>query len=333
MRIKPAVTLFILLLIGITSFLAVTYFHPRDQRLAPKGVISAENNSTGQQAKQSQLNNQKGNRRRFDFTPEIPVNGVLKGVVEIGATGFNSFVIHIDRQNRWEVVAKDFGVSLVYEGQATAEKIQGGIDKHISNMFDNAVSRENIHFLMSSGAQKQASSSKILSGLKNKGYLINTVTADQEGRFGFLATVPLPFRDSSFMVDIGSGNTKISWQEGGNLKTMEAPGAKYYEKNQADEAVYTQVKQQLSSIPPEKRKVCFIIGGVPFMLAEQSRSGEERYTVLNTPGSYKASNKRMASGLNIYRAISDATNCNMFVFDWDSNFVIGYLLSLNEAPK
>jgi hypothetical protein len=140
--------------------------------------------------------------------------------------------------------------------------------------------------------------------------------------------VPPNYQDDSFLVDIGSGNTKISWQEGGNLKSLELPGAKYFQDGVSDESVYKQVKEALSAIPASKRNVGFIIGGVPFSLAKQSRKGEERYTVLNAPDSYKAKDKKMTSGLNIYKGIKDATNCDTFVFDWDANFTIGFLLSL-----
>ena len=111
---------------------------------------------------------------------------------------------------------------------------------------------------------------------------------------------------------------------------MELPGAKYYEKGTSDEQVYDEVKKQAAKIPEGKRNVGFIIGGVPFTLAKQHRKGEERYTVLKAPSSYKAEDKKMASGLNIYKAFIDATNTDTFVFDWDANFTIGFLLSLNK---
>jgi len=162
------------------------------------------------------------------------------------------------------------------------------------------------------------------------GYVVNNVTAEQEGKFGFNATVPPAFADNSFLVDIGSGNTKISWQENGTLRSIELPGAKYYEKGTSDEQVYNDVKVQVSKIPENKRNVGFILGGVPFTLANQHRNGEERYTVLKAPQTYKAADKKMASGLNIYRAITDATGTDTFVFDWDANFTIGFLLSLRK---
>jgi len=51
---------------------------------------------------------------------------------------------------------------------------------------------------------------------------------------------------------------------------------------------------------------------------------------LKAPQSYEAADKKMASGLNIYKAIADATQTDTFVFDWDANFTIGFLLSLNK---
>lgn len=38
----------------------------------------------------------------------------------------------------------------------------------------------------------------------------------------------------------------------------------------------------------------------------------------------------MGAGLNIYKAIADATGTDTFVFDWDANFTIGFLLGLRK---
>jgi hypothetical protein len=268
--------------------------------------------------------------REFNYTPEKPQNGTLRGVVEVGATGFNSFVINMDNQKRWEIVSKDFGESLAYEGLATTEDIRAGLKKYLSAMFDKGVAKNNMHFVISSGAQKEPKTGIVSNELKKMGYVVNNVNAEQEAKFGLRATVPPPFADNSFMVDIGSGNTKISWDENGSLKTLELPGAKYYQDGITDDDVYNQVKSQIARIPEGKRNVGFILGGVPFTLAKQHRKGEERYTVLKAPQSYKSVDKKMASGLNIYKAIVDGTNTDTFVFDWDANFTIGFLLSLNK---
>ena len=143
-------------------------------------------------------------------------------------------------------------------------------------MFDKGVSKNNMHFVISSGAQKEPKTTTIANELKKMGYVVNLVTPEQEGKFAFKATVPPQFADNSFLVDIGSGNTKVSWQEGSSLRAFELPGAKYYEKGSSDDAVYNEVRTQAAKIPESKRNVCFILGGVPFTLAKQARQDEDR---------------------------------------------------------
>jgi hypothetical protein len=77
-----------------------------------------------------------------------------------------------------------------------------------------------------------------------------------------------------------------------------------------------------------QRKTCFIIGGAPFSMAKQVRNGKERYTILKAPKDYKMDDAKGKAGVNIYKAIKDATGCEQFVFDWDANFTIGFLLNL-----
>jgi hypothetical protein len=213
---------------------------------------------------------------------------------------------------------------------ATTDDIRLGLKKYLASMFDKGVSKNNMHFVVSSGAQKEPKTTTIINELKKMGYVVNAVTADQEAKFALKATVPPPFQDNSFLVDIGSGNTKVSWEENGSLKAIELPGAKYYEKGIPDDAVYNEAKQQAAKIPEGKRNVGFILGGVPFTLAKQHRKDDERYTVLKIPENYKATDKKMAAGLNIYKALVDGTHTDTFVFDWDANFTIGFLLSLNR---
>lgn len=268
-------------------------------------------------------------KRTFNYQPEKPVNGEYKGVIEVGASGFNSFVVNIDKQNHWEIISKDFGKSFVYEGLANTEDIRKGLKDYIGTMFDKGVKSKNIHFVISSGAQKEPKTAVIVSELKKMGFVVNLVTAEQEGKLALKCVLPPSYQDNSFVVDIGSGNTKISWVSG-ETKSLEAPGAKYYEKNLKDEDVYTEVKTLTAKIPAANREICFIIGGVPFELAQQTRTGEERFTVLNNPETYNTDKVKIKSGVNIYKAIKDATNCDTFVFDWDANFTIGFLLSLNK---
>jgi hypothetical protein len=266
-------------------------------------------------------------KRTFNYTPEKPVDGEYKGVVEVGASGFNSFVVNIDKEKRWEIISKDFGKSFVYEGMASTADIRTGLKDYIGAMFDKGVKSKNIHFVISSGAQKEPKTAVISSELKKMGYVVNLVTAEQEGKLALKCVLPKAYYDNSFVVDIGSGNTKISWMKG-DVQSAEAPGAKYYEKEMKDDAVYSQVKTVAEKIPAANRDICFIIGGVPFELAKQTRNGEERFTVLNNPDKYSTDKIKVKSGVNIYKAIKDATNCDTFVFDWDANFTIGFLLAI-----
>ena len=341
MKLKPGGKIAIFLVLGGLAFFLNKNYLPQDKAVVATSATTTtgrgsdgsttsdnvEANSGNQQTKSANTN-AKTENRTFDYTPEKPVNGKLRGVVEVGATGFNSFVINMDNQKRWEIVSKDFGESLAYEGLATTDDIRSGLKKYLARMFEKGVLKTDMHFVISSGAQKEPKTTLISNELKKMGYVVNLVTPEQEGKLAFKATVPPSFQDNSFLVDIGSGNTKVSWQEGANLKALELPGAKYYEKGTSNDAVYNQVKGQGAKIPEGKRNVGFIIGGVPFTLAKQTRNGEERYTVLNAANTYKAEDKKMEAGLNIYKGLVDATKCDTFVFDWDANFTIGFLLSL-----
>jgi hypothetical protein len=264
----------------------------------------------------------------FTYTPPAPNGGTKRGVVVVGAAGFDSFIITMDDQKNYRVDKKEFGTSLVKEGMSSDQDIREGLKSYIAKMLNDGVNGKNIHFVVSSGAQKAPQTQTFIKGLKSLGYVVNPVSASQEGKFGFEAAVPKPFRSNAFMVDIGSGNTKISWMQNGQLKSVETHGAKYFQDGLADSKVYTDILEKAAQIPEASRKTCFIIGGVPFELAKQGRKGEERYTVLNAPESYKAANEKQKAGLNILKAIDQATGSPKTVFDWDANFTIGFLLNL-----
>jgi hypothetical protein len=268
------------------------------------------------------------NGSSFSYTPPAPVNGKLKGVVELGASGFNSFIIKVDEQKNWSLEKAEFGNSLVLENMASDDDIRAGLKKYIGGMLDFGVGGKDIHFVVSSGAVKAENTQKIISVLKQLNYYVNTVTAEQEGILGLKSVLPPSYENNSFVVDIGSGNTKISWKENGKLKSLESYGAKYFQNNVDDKKVYDEVLAKAKQIPESNRQTCFIIGGVPFELAKAVRKGEERYTLLNAPDAYKLDNAKSKAGLNIYKAIADATETKQFVFDWNANFTIGFLLDL-----
>ncbi|MDB5242371.1 MAG: hypothetical protein JWP57_2996 [Spirosoma sp.] len=269
-----------------------------------------------------------GPRPAFTYTPPAPQNGKLKGVVELGASGFNSFIIRIDDQKRWKLEKAEFGNSLVMENMASDADIRTGLKSYIGKMLDFGVGGRDIHFVVSSGAIKAEGTQKIIRALKSLNYVVNTVTPEKEGALGLRSVLPADYEENSYVVDIGSGNTKISWKEGGTTRALETYGAKYYENNTSDETVAAEVKAKAKQIPADHRKTCFIIGGVPFELAKAVRKNKERYTTLDAPSAYKLENAKSKAGLVIYKSIAEATGTNQFVFDWDANFTIGYLLTL-----
>jgi len=265
----------------------------------------------------------------FTYTPPVPVDGKLKGVVELGASGFNSFIITVDKEKRWKLEKSEFGNSLVTENMATDEDVRIGLKKYIGTMLDYGVGSKDIHFVVSSGAAKADVTTKITRVLKSLGYVVNQVTPEQEGQLALKSVLPAEYADKAFVVDIGSGNTKISWISGGKISALESYGAKYFQDGTDDQKVYQEVSAKAKQVPANLRNTCFIIGGVPFEMAKEVRKGKERYTTLSAPLAYsKLTNAKSKAGVNIYKAVTDATGCQQFVFDWDANFTIGFLLGL-----
>lgn len=310
-------------------FFAVRYFFPNLGKSDTDSPAQTEQTSSGGDQNAGTDTGKPGptfTPTPFNYTAPAPVGGKLKGVVELGATGFNSFIIRIDDKKNWKLEKAEFGVSLVKENLATDEDIKAGLKRFIADMVGYGVGARDIHFVVSSGAAKEPVTQQISAALKGMKYFVNEVTPQQEAKLALRAALPTAYQNKAFVVDIGSGNTKISWLPAGALETY---GAKYYQDNTADATVYQDVKTKANQVPSNLRGTCFIIGGVPYELAKQIRSSkEERYTVLKAPGDYTADGAKQKSGLNIYQAIADATGCKQFVFDWDANFTIGFLLNL-----
>lgn len=345
-RLTVAGRLLITALVLAAIFFAFRYFggnealrklQPNDKEYSESQTLPRADNETAQAAVEessasdgSSSNETTSNspQKAFTYTAPEPQNGKLKGVVELGASGFNSFIVRVDDQKRWKLEKAEFGNSLVLENMATDNDVRAGLKSYIGKMLDFGVGGRDIQFVVSSGAVKAEGTQKIVKALKSLNYVVNTVTPEQEGALGLRSVLPAEFYDNSFVVDIGSGNTKISWKEGGSTKALETYGAKYFQNGTSDETVASEVKAKAKQIPSDHRQTCFIIGGVPFELAKAVRKGKERYTVLDAPSAYKLENAKSKAGLNIYKAIADATGCNQFVFDWDANFTIGYLLAL-----
>ncbi len=270
------------------------------------------------------------NRAAFAYVPPKPVAGRLRGVVELGASGFNSFIVRTDAQRNWELQKAEFDNSLIMENMASEEDIRRGLRAYIANMLDYGVSGKDIHFVVSSGALQVVATHRIAKELTRMGYVVNRMTPAKEAALGLRVALPPPFADKAFVVDMGSGGTELSWLAAGQPQSANTYGSKYFEYGIADAAVASQVKAKARQVPAHLRQTCFIIGGVPYEMAKQVRQGQERYTVLSAPAAYQFDKAKTKAGLVIYRALAEATGCKQFVFDWDANFTIGYLLSLPQ---
>ena len=334
-RLTPFARILIVMAIVAALFFGVKHFFPDLIGGGKDNVTVSENdipaNDPGTTTETPPPANDSANntsRPSFNYTAPDPVGGKLRGVVELGATGFNSFIIRVDEQKNWKLEKADYGSSLLYESMTNDADITAGLKNYIAEMLAFGVGGKDIHFVISSGAQKVEITKQIIAALKKMGYFVNTVTPEKEGQLALKSVLPSGYRDKAFVVDIGSGNTKISWVQGASVMAKEAYGAKYYQNNVTDDAAYQNVSAMSKAVPSGVRGTCFIIGGVPFELAKQVRNGKERYTVLKAPGDYKAEGEKQKAGLNIYKAVADATGCQTFVFDWDANFTIGFLLNL-----
>lgn len=317
-KLTPIAKILVGLVLGVGLFYGVKYLIS-GQNPSTKNVLGGSSTDTSQII---------ASVAPFSYAPPEPINGIIKGVVELGASGFNYFIVNIDANKNWKLQKAEFGNSMVVENMATDADIREGLKKYIGSMIDFGVPPANIHFVVSSGAIKEEATQKIIRGLKSLNYVVNAVTPEQEGALALTCVLPKDYEGEAFVVDMGSSNTKISWKKDGNISAIETYGSKYFQKNTDDGKVYGEVKTQCDKIPTFNRKTCFIIGGVPFKLAKQVRKEKERFTVLNTPDKYKPEEAKDKAGLNIYKAIKDATGTTQFVFDWDANFSIGYLLSL-----
>ncbi|MBK6948701.1 MAG: hypothetical protein IPH16_12190 [Haliscomenobacter sp.] len=324
MKLTILSRILIVLVVAVGAFFLVRQFLPKEANgpspSAEEATVpeeSAEEETAGVAAPKA-----------FDFTPPAPVNGTLKGIVELGASGFNSFIVRVDAQKNWKLEKAEFGASLVYENMATEGDIRAGLKEYIRGMLDFGVSPKDIHFMVSSSAIESPAVPKIRAGLKSLGYVVNVVNAEQEGIYALKASLPKAYEGKAFVVDIGSGNTKVAWLAGSTPKSMETFGAKYFQKGASDEQVYKEVSSVAAQVPAAQRSVCFIIGGAPFDMAKTHRNGKERYTVLKAPGDYDQTAQKAKAGATIYQALKDKTGCDTFVFDWDANFTIGFLLSI-----
>ncbi|WP_299834146.1 hypothetical protein [uncultured Tenacibaculum sp.] len=271
-------------------------------------------------------------KENFTYKPQKPENGILKGVVELGTSGFNYFIVEIDSLKNWELKKASYNKSLIAEAMTNADEIDHKLNSFLSKIKDLGVTEENINFVVSSGAMKEEVTQLIIEELRKRNHVVQEITPKQEAVYGLKAILPEELKGQAFVADIGSGNTKFSFIENNKVVGKETHGSKYHQKGTEDEDVYSDVKKVVASVPEKNRKYCFILGGVPFELAKALRKENERYTVLSLNKKQltqlaEEKGKKVLSGLNIFNAIADESNCQNFIFDWSTNFSIGYLLA------
>lgn len=267
----------------------------------------------------------------FDFIPLVPQKGTLYGVIELGASTFNSFVVRMDDKKHWQLaLPPELGSSLIADHMASEEDIKNGLKNYIQKIANAGVSGKNTHFVVSSSAKEDETVQKIMASIRDMGFFVNTVTVEQEAKYAFRATVPNDYQEKAFVLDMGSANTNLAYTKEGKLVTLSAYGSKYFQKAVPDTAVYNTFRRIADSIPSNRTEYCFVIGAAPAELALQMRKNQSRYTVLQLPSNYQANGDTQKAGLNIYKAVADATGCKKFVFDWDANFAIGFLLNLKK---
>ncbi len=269
-------------------------------------------------------------KSKFEYEPPKPQNGERFGAIILGSSGFDAFVVEIDSAKNWELVEADYGVSNVYENQADASAIKTGLQDYVSAMVEKEVAGDKIHFIVSSSAKEDDRVKEITATLETLGYVVNPVDEAMEARCAYYSAIPPAFRGESFVVDIGSGNTKISWFQNDEVKSVATYGSKYYVDEVADSTVYNAVVKASMAVPEANIDKAFFIGGAAYQLAKVSRKNGERYTTLDDPMAYGSiEDQKGQSGVNIYKALQFSTKCETFIFDWHSNFAIGFLLLLD----
>lgn len=264
------------------------------------------------------------------YTPKAPINGSFYGVVELGAAGFNFFIIEADKDLNWKLYHREYGTSLLVEGMTNTMLVNQKLKEYINRLLDHGLSPEDIHFVVSSGAIKEDLTKVIIQELEKLGHVVNRVTPEEEGKYAVKAILPEEFKTNSYLIDIGSGNTKIAYVADDNITvSLETEGAKYYQKGIEDKEVYDEVRKVAAKIPEKNRALCFIIGGVPYQMATYLKNDGRLLTSLDSDVNvYKSiKGKKVASGVNIFKAIQDETKVQQTFYFLNGNFALGFLLS------
>ncbi|MEQ8904194.1 hypothetical protein [Ekhidna sp.] len=268
--------------------------------------------------------------KAFNYEPEKPQKGKLNAVIELGALGLNYFIISIDAQGRWDLKKAKYGRSnLIYGVNSTAE-ITAKINEFKNEIINFGVAGKDIHLLASSSVVKTDQVSVLNEKLKSLNLKIKSINADMEAQYALMATIPREFIEESFLVDIGSGNTKISWVQDTDTLSIEIHGSKYFLSDVQDTTVFREVRDAILEVPTQNRNLCFVLGGMIYeFVKDEINSSEKRYFVLDPPDAYPIDNEKLKAAYVIYNALYLEPTYS-YIFDSKSNFSIGYLISLKK---
>ena len=264
----------------------------------------------------------------FDFQPEAPRNGKLLGIIELSYSGFNSFVVEIDEQDRWSLEKAVYEESFIEQGKITLDHVLSRLTYFKSEMSKLGLNENDINLVVSSSAYKNQKVKEITDQLRALNIGLISINPEQEAAYAFYATVPKNLGDKSFLIDIGSGSSKISWVENGQVVAVETYGSKHYLQDISEIDVYHAMKEALAQIPAQSKSLCFLVGGTAYQLAKTTDARAGRYTILEHPDKYQSLKEQKLAGLSIYNALWSEATYN-YIFDWDANFTIGILMNVN----
>lgn len=253
------------------------------------------------------------------------------GIIELGSTGFNAFIVQMDQLDHWRLEKAIYSQSFVTEGKITINHVFNTIQSYKDSMISFGVSTNEINLVASSSATKDPEVGEILDQLRSMNIGVINVSTEQEGKYALKATIPRELMSNSYLVDIGSGNTKVCWVENNETKTLETYGSKYYTQGIRHIDAHKAVKETIASIPEANQALCFVIGGAAYKLAsitDSLRAPDQRYTILEDPDQYIFEEEANLAAVNLYRAIWSEKTIS-YVFDWDTNFSIGVLAEVN----
>jgi hypothetical protein len=251
---------------------------------------------------------------KFMYKSPTPDKGVLKCVVEVQKTGLVAFIIKIDGQNRWRLEKADIDSSLV-QSDLVKDKAAITTTDYIGGITNYGVINGNIHFVARSNEQLyNRKMVNVMSEITERGFKISRFDNEMETRWGFLATIPKEYKKSSFYIKISSDKVVVAWLEDTAILTKES-------SLRIDE-----VRKLAAKVPTNKRGYCFIEGDIPAKMAKMNKNTDKRYIVLDAPDKYNFPDKHEQYKVMIYQALVEASGCNTFVFDQNTNFAIGKLI-------